>query len=117
MILNWIKCQGNVWCKLNSVNLDHDHFNDKDGVYMIWHGGPEPKVVYIGQGNIRERLYDHRNDPKIQQYTHLDLYVTWATVFGQDRNGVEAYLADYWNPKVGERHPDARHIHVNSPWD
>ena len=117
MNLNWIKCQGNVWCKLYSVNLDHDHFNGKNGVYIIWHGGTEPKVVYVGQGNIRNRLNERRSDPRIQQYKYLDLYVTWATVYSQDCDGVEAYLADHWSPKVGERHPDARHIHVNSPWD
>ena len=54
MNLNWIKCQGNVWCKLYSVNLDHDHFNGKNGVYIIWHGGTEPKVVYVGQGKYQE---------------------------------------------------------------
>lgn len=117
MLLNWRRCQGDVWCKLNHVNLDHEHFNDKSGVYIIWHGGPEPKVVYIGQGDIRVRLKKHRTDLEIQQYAHLDLYVTWATVSQQDRDGIEAYLADYWNPKEGEQHPDARLINVNSPWD
>lgn len=117
MFLNWMKCQGDVWCKLNHVNLDHEHFNGKNGVYIIWHGGTDPKVVYVGQGNIRDRLKNHRSDRRIQQYKDLDLYVTWATVSAQERAGVEAYLADYWNPKEGEQHPDARYINVNSPWD
>ena len=50
MILNWIKCTGDVWCKLNSINLDHEHFNGKNGIYIIWHGGSESKVVYVGKG-------------------------------------------------------------------
>ncbi len=62
MQLNWTKCQGDVWCKLNSVNLGHEHFNNRHGVYMIWHGGSSPAVVYVGQGNIKDRIIEHRKD-------------------------------------------------------
>ena len=37
----------------------------------------------------------------IQQYDHLDLYVTWAKVQEHFRDGVAAYLADTWKPIVG----------------
>lgn len=117
MQLNWTKCQSDVWCKLNSVNLNHEHFNNREGVYIIWHGGTEPAVVYVGQGNIKDRLAKHRSDPEIQSYTSLGLYVTWAIVMEQHRDGVEAYLANNWSPKVGSTHPPAQHIVVNSPWD
>ena len=80
MQLQWTKCQGEIWCKLNTVNLSHAHFNDKDGVYIIWHGGPNAATVYVGQGNIRDRLTQHRNNSLIQQYDKLGLYVTWASV-------------------------------------
>ena len=116
MQLNWTRCQGDVWCKLNSVNLDHEHFNNREGVYLIWHGGPNPAVVYVGQGNIKERITVHRQDQSIQQYEHLGLYVTWATVRKEHRDGVESYLADKWEPRVGTRHPNARPIGVNFPW-
>ena len=116
MQLNWTRCQGDVWCKLNSVNLDHDHFNDRHGVYMIWHGGTDPAVVYVGRGNIGKRIADHRRDTGIQKYEPLGLYVTWATVIERDQKGVEAYLASQWSPKVGERHPQVPPIKVNSPW-
>ena len=117
MQLNWMKCQGDVWCKLNFVNLDHEHFNDIRGVYIIWHGGPEPAVVYVGQGNIKQRLAVHRNNPDIQQYKHLDLYVTWAAVSEELRHGVEAYLIDMWYSKENAKPPQTVHrIEVNSPW-
>ena len=118
MQLNWMKCQGDVWCKLNFVNLDHEHFNDRHGVYIIWHGGPEPAVVYIGQGNIKEDLTAHRNNPAIQQYKHLDLYVTWAAVPKEYRSGAKSYLANKWSPKVDANQPQLSQptIEVNSPW-
>lgn len=115
--LNWTRCEGNVWCKLNSVNLDHAHFNNKPcGVYIIWHGGAKPWAVYIGQGNIKERIAEHRKDPEIQKYEHMGLYVTWAKVHEHFRDGVEEYLADAWKPIVGSRHPNVSPIAVNSPW-
>lgn len=117
MRLKWIKCQSDVWCKLNFVNLNHDHFNNRRGIYIIWHGGSEPAVVYVGQGNIKDRIVQHRDNQQIQRYAHLDLYVTWATVSAEYRDGVERYLADNWDPKVGAAHPIADPIEVNSPWD
>jgi hypothetical protein len=118
MQLNWTRCQGDVWYKLNFVNLDHEHFNNRHGVYVIWHGGTDPAVVYVGQGDIKERLAEHQKKPEIQQYKHLDLYVTWATVPKEYRDGVESYLADTWSPKVGVNHPQiVRRIKVNSPWE
>lgn len=117
MQLMWVKCQSDVWCALNLVNLNHEHFYNKRGVYIIWHGGPDPRVVYVGQGNIKERIEAHRIDPEIQQYANLNLYVTWATVSEEGLDGVEGYLADVWKPLVGKNHPTSNFVNVNSPWD
>ena len=116
MVLSWVKCVSSVWCKLSAVNLDHEHFVDMAGVYVIWHGGDNPSVVYVGQGVIEDRLRSHRTDERIQEYANLDLYVTWARVEPANRDGVERYLRDKWKPKVGDRFPDANPIEVNSPW-
>ncbi len=121
MQLTWIRGQDEAWYKLNSVDLAHEHFNNRHGVYIIWVGGEEPQVVvYVGQGHIKERLDEHRKNPEIFLYGDVldtDLYVTWAAVARQDRDAVEAYLADKWDPKVGERHPQTPHLEVNSPWE
>ncbi len=120
MGLNWKRCYGDVWCMLNAVNLDHEYFNkDISGVYIIWHGGTssiKPKVVYVGQGNIKDRIMKHRGDPDIQNYEPLGLYVTWARVPKKYQKRVEAYLADRWDPIVGEHYTEALPIEVNSPW-
>ena len=120
MALNWKRCSGDIWCKLNGVNLKHEYFNqDVFGVYIIWHGGTnliKPRVVYIGQGNIKDRIMYHRQHLDVQKYEHLGLYVTWARVSDDYINNVKAYLADKWDPIVGEHHPQAPPIEVNSPW-
>ena len=116
MPVNWMKCHGDVWCSLSTVNLAHSHFGNMHGVYIIWHGGPNPGTVYVGQGFIKERLTEHRGGAEIQEYQGLGLYVTWASVPESSLDGVEAFLAGRLQPKVGSKHPTADPIEVNLPW-
>ena len=116
MVVSWMKCVGDVWCKLNAVNVDHSHFDGMEGVYMIWHGGSQPSVVYVGRGVVRDRIKSHRTDQRIQRFANLDLYVTLARVDAARQKGVEAYLAGRWPPKVSDVHPNVPPIEANSPW-
>lgn len=111
MQLEWVSCEGSVWCGLLRVNLDDAHFKDLKGVYIIWSG---QRVVRLGSGVIRDRLKDHRDNPEIKK--HPDLYVTWARVNANQMEGVEKYLADMLDPIVGERFPERTPIEVNLPW-
>jgi hypothetical protein len=116
MQLDWNNCEGDEWCPLNTVNLAHSHFADMEGVYIIWHSGETPATVRVGQGVIKDRIAAHRNDSEVQAFVNLELYVTWASVSQASLDGIEAYLAERLNPKVGERFPDREHIEVNLPW-
>ena len=111
-----MKCQGEVWCPLGTVNLSHPYFENIEGVYVIWHGGAAPATVRVGQGVIKERLADHRNDQDIQKFANQGLFVTWAVVPKELRDGVERFLFERLGPIVGERAPDAPPVDVNLPW-
>jgi hypothetical protein len=115
MYVHWGKCS-TAWCSLNTVNLGNNHFDNMRGVYVIWHSGSNPRTVRVGQGFIRDRLQAHRRDPQIQHYQSLGLYVTWASIPRDSRNGVEAYLAQTLDPIAGEQFPDVTPIPVNLPW-
>lgn len=78
MKLEWVKCSDNQWCNLLDINLDQKQFNNLEGVYIIWHGVPNPGTVHIGQGVIRDRLKAHQKDPKILAYQERGGYVAWA---------------------------------------
>jgi len=94
------------------VNLNHNHFDNMEGVYIIWQaGGP---VIRVGQGIIRDRLSTHRRDTAITAYPNL--YVTWAPVLSPYRDGIERYLADILKPKVGDAFPYVNPIQVFLPW-
>ena len=112
--VEWIKCKGDVWCSLESLDLS-TVTEDSEGVYVIWHGGQTPRWVRVGQGNFKERFSAHRNDPKITKYNKDGtLYVTWAKLPKSDRDGVEYYLFQRTRPLVGTV-SKAREITVNLP--
>lgn len=112
--LKWIKCgDDGHWCSLEQLNLDMK----TEGVYIIWHEGNPGQIVRVGQGDVAERLEEHRNNLEILAYRETGtLRVTWAAVSAAQRDGVERYLADQWPPLVGDVFPDAAPIAVNSPW-
>jgi hypothetical protein len=115
--VNWVKCQGEVWCPLSTVNLDHAHFDNMHGVYIIWHGGSSSATVYVGKGFIRDRIASHRTDPEIQAFAALGLYVTWASVPEGSIDGVVSYLEQRLLPKATEINPHAPpSIEINLPW-
>ena len=114
--LKWGTCgDDSHWCSLENLNLPLK--NDPAGVYIIWHEGDLGRVVRIGQGDISDRIEKHRDDSAITRYSKQGtLRVTWATVRKSQRDGVERYLADQWNPLVGDAFPNVDPIAVNSPW-
>ena len=112
MNLEWKKCQGDIWGPFMDVDLNHAHFNNMEGIYIIWQaGGP---VVKVGQGIIRDRLSAHRRDTTITAYTNL--HVTWAPVLSPYRDGAERYLANVLQPRVGDAFPNVNPIQVFLPW-
>lgn len=114
MELTWLKCEGDVWCSLTRLNLEtvNEH-----GVYVIWHGGKPSHVVYVGQGDVADRLKEHRTNPALLRHARKgELHVTWASVPAAQRDGVERYLADKYSPLEGEVHPAVAPLAVNDPW-
>ena len=114
MQLHWIKCIGDKWCLLAEFNPS---VVTEKGVYIIWHGGQPSRAVYVGQGNVADRITAHRLNWEIVKHEQNGtLFVTWAQVSVDKRDGVERYLADRFRPLEGEDHPEVEHIVVNSPW-
>lgn len=115
--LSWVKC-GRNWCPFETVDLSSV---SGKGVYVIWSGkGPTRRVVYVGNGDIADRIEKHRQDKRIMAHKGKGLWVTWAKP-GQNRKdrreGIERYLADELDPLEGPKHPDVDPIPVNLPWD
>ena len=117
--LTWYYKDGNNRnYQLNSYNLTQRHFDDLEGVYIVFYYENEYiYTVYAGQGVIRDRFYAHRKDRRIQQYASKTLYITWAKASEDDQDGIERYLHDELKPLVRDRSPDTDPIEVNFPWE
>ena len=116
--VKWIKCKGDVWCSFEHLNLNtvNEH-----GVYIIWYSDKNllvPVTVYVGQGDVADRIAEHREEPEFMEYSFKGtLYVTWAKVPQSYRRGVEKFLAGTLSPLVGERHPkNVQSVRVPLPW-
>ena len=110
MDVSWIKCTGSKWCPFANVNMSNV---SGAGIYIIWRRS-DGKVVYVGQGDIADRIRDHRNDPAITRYDPMD--VTWTTTPSAiELPGIELYLARVTTPLEGSNYPQATWIPVNLP--
>ena len=116
--LHWGTCgDDSHWCSFRNLTLPLS--KNPNGVYIIWIESELPVTVRVGQGNISDRIADHRNDSeirKIELETGEHLRVTWASVPESSQDGVELFLGDLLLPLVGERFPVADPIEVNLPW-
>ncbi len=111
----WNRCEGDVWGELFAVNLNDPHFDNLEGVYMVWLGGNKPAAICAGSGLIREKLAERREQPEIQALREKSLLVTWAKVDRPSREGVERWLLDNLRPKIANRVPESLPVEVNLP--
>ena len=111
LTVSWGTCSSNnSWCDLLHLNLNHEVFDNLNGVYIIWSGD---QVIRIGSGIIKNRIAEHRENKLITVYSNLK--VTWTELHKNQMQGVEKFLAERLNPIVGERFPDRNPISVNFP--
>jgi len=111
----WNRCDGDVWGELYAVNLNDPHFDNLEGVYMVWLGGNKPAAICAGSGLIREKLAERRAAPELMALRDKSLLVTWAKVDAIASKGVERWLLENLRPKVANRIPDSLPVEVNLP--
>jgi len=115
--VQWEKCMRGTWCILSELDLDHEHFNDMEGVYIIWKGEENPVALRAGQGLISESLARERDSKELLAYREQhELYVTWAEVNPRFRDGVLRYVSEALKPQFENSYPDVPPIGVNLPW-
>lgn len=118
--LYWVKSQDNTWLDLNRIDLQTmlRHPTRPHGVYIIWHGGSDPKIVRIGTGDIVKKLIAHRDNPQITRYTRNGpLMVTWALQPDPRRQaGIASYLTEQFCPLVRDVPSGIPAIQVRSPF-
>ena len=112
VFVNWQKNPSDgYWHRLRGLNVQKIFGY---GVYLIWHSGFEPRVVYVGRGLIASRLLEHQRSNSILKYEAEGLLLTsWGTVDQAHSEGVERYLIDTYRPIENVLKPTAHPIAVN----
>ena len=108
------------WSVYNTMSIHQNIFYVPKGIYIIWYIDTfgSPITVYVGQGNIKQRLRQHRLNSAIRIHNFKGLYVSWVPIaFQYQRNGIEKYLGETLRPLVGSDYPIAIRRNVNLPWD
>ena len=117
----WARCKNKEdktrhWCNFWKLKLDR--MEGKSGVYVIWADSGFPYAIYVGQGDIADRIKDHRGErPFIKIRDDGEkMFVTWQPFTDNELDGREKYLADLLNPVIGQRHPrKAKPIKTDPP--
>jgi hypothetical protein len=107
-----------TWTKgfeLNSAKLEALKAN---GVYIVYQAGNPPSTIFVGKGDIAQRLREIKTDQRFESYRRAGtLLVTYASVPAQSQEGVEKHLAKLLAPKIDERRPESvEEIAVNLPF-
>ena len=118
VFFEWNKCKAGTGCTLSELDLGHEHFDDMEGVYVVWHGDANPAALRVGYGYIRNCLANERNDKDALAYKQNEIYVTWGKAGRKFCGGVVRYIADVLQPELESSSPDVEPIEVNipSPW-
>ncbi len=116
MILDWIKCKGEIWCELFKLDLDHKLL-DINGVFLIFTEENANGTVLIGSGNIQDILRKASKDPAVAAFQSHGCFVTWAKAGVLTQSGIVSYLISKLQPKLNSKSPKSIPISVNLPWE
>ncbi len=111
----WNRCEGDAWGELFAVDIKDPHFDNLEGVYMVWLGGSQPTAICAGAGLIREEIAKRRGEPGILAMRDKSLLITWAKVDAYSRAGVERWLLENLKPKFTAGLPGSVAVEVNLP--
>ncbi len=115
--LDWQKCPLGKWHNLLELPLGDNFLIGLEGIFVVWHGGQQPAVICVGQGNIKEELSGLQKNPEILQHKEKGIFVSWAEVCFAYREGARRYLMNLWQPEFKDVSFGFLPIKVNLPWE
>ncbi len=92
----WYRTAKGGFPQLFSLEPEEVGLSGKGGVFLIWHGGVRPEWVYVGHSpDMAQSLFDIGKNKEVTDYENRGgLFVTWAFVLEEYRDGVVKFLQE-----------------------
>ena len=99
---NWVRSPRNLFYRLFAVKPLEMGLTHQGGVFVIWHGGVTPGWVCADKADsLAAAILDAQDNGDIAKYeSRGGLYVTWAPIRAEYRDGVVRYLRENMDPYV-----------------
>ena len=114
--VNWERTDQCYWHEIMKLDFSESCFQRLSGIFIIWHGGPNPKVLFIGQGDIPTQLDMLRHKMEYKKFIPIGLFVTWAKFNKEQWNGVHRFLNEKLRPVTTIDKIEDHQIYVNLPF-
>ncbi len=103
---HWVRTPAGHFWRLADVRPDEIGLARLSGVYVIWHGGVQPRWLRAGRAqNLALVLTEARNDAALRAYEDRGgLWVAWSAVRPEFQDGVVSHLIRTLDPLL----PDPR---------
>ena len=98
----WVKSAGGRLHRFVMLDAEKEGLTGIGGIFAIWHGGLRPEWVYIGKsGDLAAAFQELAGNEDIRSYNvRGGLFVSWALIRDEYRNGVLRFLNDSMKPLV-----------------
>jgi hypothetical protein len=98
----WVKLAGGRFHRFILLDAEKAGLAGIGGIYAIWHGGLRPEWVSIGKSDdLAAAFRDLAGNEDIRNYNvRGGLFVSWALIREEFRNGVLRFLNDSMKPLV-----------------
>ena len=114
--VKWERTDQCYWHELMKINFSNPLYKRLHGVFIVWHGGSNPRVLFIGHGKIAKELEKVSFKREIKEFVQLGLYVTWAQFKPEHMKGVHRFLNDKLRPMLSMCKIEDHQIYVNLPF-
>ncbi len=105
--VHWVTSPKGQYYNFLNLEIEDIGLSDAGGIFVIWLGGRWPEWLFIGRSDDLEiSLGDLQSNRDILRYSREGhLYVTWAEIREEFRDGVVQYLNQIIPPTLPNPNP------------
>jgi len=103
--MKWVKKDNGQWYKLFELELCEGSFQDLAGIYLVFYPAknsplhnPQYSVLKLGQGHVKTKILQLRNDPEMIKHQGNEPFVTWIVVPPELMDKIEQVLVKNLGP-------------------